>query len=136
MYKIQSVFKNDVVVQDSGVTNSPEAITGGYTGGSKEPVNSLSSSTLVLGGSPTKAQAYLETTSQEPAPSRWSIPTSVIRQGNAPEDLGIVSWSRTKPLPRRLDGYVYDVNLGQDTYIYVIDHGLNGQGSVSNVAIT
>ncbi|KAL8692227.1 MAG: hypothetical protein Q9218_002703 [Villophora microphyllina] len=56
---------------------------------------------------------------------RPSPPRSVILQSNAPQDLDLVSWSVVKPPPWKMKGYAYDVNFGQDTYIYVIDNGLN-----------
>ena len=52
-------------------------------------------------------------------------PRTVILQPNAPQDLGLISWPSVKPLPWRMKGYVYDPSFGTDTYLYVIDNGLN-----------
>ena len=52
-------------------------------------------------------------------------PRTVILQSNAPQDLDLISWSPVKPLPWRMKGYVYDPSFGRDTYLYVIDNGLN-----------
>lgn len=60
--------------------------------------------------------------------------TTVIQRG-APQDLDVVSWDVNKPMPWRLNGYVYDVFYGRDTYIYVIDNGLNLNNSVRNSRI-
>ena len=62
---------------------------------------------------------------QSPEPTQNPIPRSVIIQTDAPQDLDLVSWSVTKPLPWRMRGYVYDLTFGRDTYIYVIDNDLN-----------
>lgn len=46
-------------------------------------------------------------------------------QRNVPQDLDLVSWPFGRSLPWSLKGYVYDVVLGYDTYIYVIGDGIN-----------
>ena len=58
------------------------------------------------------------------------IPRSVIIQTDAPQDLDLVSWSVAKPLPRKMSGYVYDLTFGTNTYVYVIDNGLNNLNKV------
>ena len=55
-----------------------------------------------------------------PQPAR-----TAILQSNAPQDLDLISWSPVKPLPWRMKGYVYDPSFGNDTYLYLIDNGLN-----------
>lgn len=49
------------------------------------------------------------------------------KQRDAPQDLDIVSWPPRKRLPLfgKLPWYVYDVARGTDTYIYIIDNGIN-----------
>ena len=48
-----------------------------------------------------------------------------VRQENAPQDLDLVSWPPSKVWTANMPGYDYDVTMGVDTYIYVIDHGIN-----------
>ena len=67
---------------------------------------------------------------QSPEPTQNPIPRSVIIQTDAPQDLGLVSWSVAKSLPWKMRGYVYDLTFGRDTYIYVIDNGLNNLNKV------
>lgn len=44
----------------------------------------------------------------------------------APLDLSVVSWPPRKKLPWWLsEGYTYDEAFGDETYIYVIDNGVN-----------
>lgn len=53
-------------------------------------------------------------------------------QRDAPQDLKLVSWPpRTRiPLFRKMPFYVYDVAMGTDTYIYIIDNGINKDNAV------
>ena len=67
---------------------------------------------------------------QSPEPTQNPIPRSIIIQTDAPQDLDLVSWSVAKPLPRKMSGYVYDLTFGRDTYIYIIDNGLNNLNKV------
>ena len=67
---------------------------------------------------------------QSPEPMQNPIPGSVIIQTDAPQDLDLVSWSVAKLLPRKMSGYVYDLTFGRDTYIYIIDNGLNSLNKV------
>ena len=76
----------------------------------------LTPSFPLIGPAPSKP-----TTTPRPAPPSRSI----LLQSDAPQDLSLVSWSLTKPLPWRLPGYVYDPTFGRDTYLYLIDNGLN-----------
>lgn len=53
-------------------------------------------------------------------------------QTDAPQDLDLVSWPPRKRLPflGKMQKYVYDVSRGTDTYIYIIDNGLNEDNAV------
>ena len=53
-------------------------------------------------------------------------------QPDAPQDLDLVSWPPSKRVPV-IDGmkwYVYDIARGTDTYIYIIDNGINKDNAV------
>ena len=54
-------------------------------------------------------------------------------QRDAPQDLDIVSWPARKRIPGfgKMPAYVYDVARGVDTYIYIIDNGINQDNAVS-----
>ena len=54
-----------------------------------------------------------------------------VRQKNAPQDLDLVSWPPLKDWVRKMPGYDYEVTAGLDTYIYVIDNGVNMRNNVS-----
>ena len=56
------------------------------------------------------------------------------KQHDAPQDLDIVSWPPRKGLPffGKLPWYLYDVARGTDTYVYIIDNGINMGNDVSN----
>ena len=56
------------------------------------------------------------------------------KQRDAPQDLDIVSWPPRKRLPLfgKLPWYLYDVARGVDTYIYIIDNGINQDNNVSS----
>lgn len=49
------------------------------------------------------------------------------RQRDAPQDLDLVSWPPRKRLPvvGKMPCYVYDIARGIDTYIYIIENGIN-----------
>ena len=53
-------------------------------------------------------------------------------QRDAPQDLDLVSWPPRKRLPAsgNMPWFVYDVARGTDTYIYVIDNGINEDNDV------
>ena len=53
-------------------------------------------------------------------------------QMDAPQDLDLVSWPPRKRLPflGKMQKYVYDLSRGTDTYIYIIDNGLNEDNAV------
>lgn len=57
---------------------------------------------------------------------------SIIRQKNAPQDLDLVSWPPLKHWVRKMPGYDYEVAAGFDTYVYVIDNGINMGNTVSD----
>ena len=57
----------------------------------------------------------------------------IAKQKDASADLRLVSWPADKDLPFfwNRQPYVYDDAKGRDTYVYVIDEGVNTQHSVS-----
>ena len=59
-------------------------------------------------------------------------------QRDAPQDLDLVSWPPRKRLPifGKMQFYKYDVARGIDTYIYVIDNGMNQDNAVRNPILT
>lgn len=54
------------------------------------------------------------------------------RQRDAPQDLDLVSWPPRKRLPvvGKMPCYVYDIARGIDTYIYIIENGINKDNDV------
>ena len=60
------------------------------------------------------------------------------RQRDAPQDLDLVSWPphKLKPLFGKLKWYMYDVGRGVDTYIYIIDNGINKDNAVRTQFLT
>lgn len=61
--------------------------------------------------------------------SEVSAKDQVILQSSASEDLAIISWPPFQKLPkpkrRPLSEYYYNVLAGVDSYVYVIDSGIN-----------
>ena len=58
---------------------------------------------------------------------------------DAPQDLDLVSWPPRKRLPlfdRKMKWYTYDIERGLDTYIYIIDTGLNPDNAVRTPILT
>ena len=55
-------------------------------------------------------------------------------QRDAPQDLDLVSWPPRKRLPifGKMPYYRYDVAVGIDTFIYIIDNGINKDNAVRN----
>ena len=53
-------------------------------------------------------------------------------QRDAPQDLDLVSWPPRKRLPAfgKMPWFVYDIARGIDTYVYVIDNGINEDNAV------
>ena len=53
-------------------------------------------------------------------------------QRDAPQDLDLVSWPRRKRIPvfGKMPWYIYDVARGVDTFIYILDSGINVDNSV------
>ncbi|KAL8699224.1 MAG: hypothetical protein Q9201_006122 [Fulgogasparrea decipioides] len=107
---VKSVLPNVIVVKDCEAASATEILNG------------QSNATISDSGNEGATQ-----TPRPPPRPRPPPPRSVVLQPNAPQDLDIVSWSVVKPLPWKMKGYAYDVKFGRDTYIYVIDNGLNGQ---------
>ena len=56
-------------------------------------------------------------------------------RSDAPQDLDLVSWPAAKPLPWKMRGYVYDITFGMDTYIYIIDNGVNENHAVPGLRL-
>lgn len=57
---------------------------------------------------------------------------NVILQTDAPQDLDLISWPPGRKLPffGEMEGYAYSPLEGVDTYIYIIDWGINPQHTV------
>lgn len=57
---------------------------------------------------------------------------NVILQTDAPQDLDLISWPPGRKLPYfgNMEGYAYQPLEGVDTYIYIIDWGINPQHTV------
>lgn len=52
-------------------------------------------------------------------------------QQDAPQDLDLVSWPPRKRIPLfGMPWYAYDVARGTDTFIYIIDNGINTDNAV------
>ena len=54
-----------------------------------------------------------------------------VRQKDAPQDLDLVSWPPLKDWVKKMPGYDYDVTAGLDTYVYIIDNGINMPNTAS-----
>ena len=61
----------------------------------------------------------------------------VRSQRDAPQDLDLVSWPPRKRLPvfGKMPYFVYDIYEGVDTYIYIIDNGINKDNAVRNPSL-
>ena len=59
-------------------------------------------------------------------------------QRDAPQDLDLVSWPPRKRLPTsgKMPWFVYDVAKGTDTYVYIIDNGINEGNAVRMPTLT
>ena len=62
-------------------------------------------------------------------PSNLATANGVLRQRNAPLDLKVVSWA-PDTLFGDLSSYCFEKVSGDDTYIYIIENGLNPKNSV------
>ena len=67
-----------------------------------------------------------------PKPESPELKRPRISQPDAPQDLDLVSWPPRTRLPNfgKMPGYKYDVTRGVDTYIYIIDNGINMDNAV------
>ena len=87
-----------------------------------------------LEDSATNASAFtnLDSTQSTKATSQLGGPHR--SQRDAPQDLDLVSWPPRKRLPTfgRMPWFVYDIARGIDTYVYVIDNGINEDNAVRN----
>ena len=57
--------------------------------------------------------------------------TGVNMQDDAPSDLDVVSWARGEPFSS-LKGYAYDASAGLNTYVYIIENGIDPDHPVSH----
>ena len=66
-----------------------------------------------------------------------SIADTIIRQLNAPQDLKLVSWPPRPPgiQLRDLKSFAYDDEGGDDTYIYLIENGIEPKNKASGPAV-
>ena len=85
------------------------------------------------GGSLTNSSIFTsanKSTESKQAKSGLELPFR--QQQDAPQDLDLVSWPPRKRLPvfGKLPYYRYDVTRGIDTYIYIIDNGINTDNAV------
>ena len=85
------------------------------------------------GESLTNNSVLSTTNSTEPDEPSAGLMSPRRKQYDAPLDLDIVSWPPRKRLPvsGNWPGYWYDVARGVDTYIYIIDNGINMDNGVS-----
>ena len=85
------------------------------------------------GESPTNTSVLSTANSTGPDEASPGLMLPRRKQRDAPQDLDIVSWPPRKRLPLfgKLPWYYYDVARGVDTYIYIIDNGINQDNNVS-----
>lgn len=88
--------------------------------------------------SSTDASAFTiaDATRSDNASQQLKLPLRMQR--DAPQDLDLVSWPPRKRLPvfGNMPGYRYDVARGTDTYIYIIDNGINADNAVRSPIFT
>lgn len=86
------------------------------------------------GESLTNTSVPSTTDSTEPDEASPGLMLPRRKQQDAPQDLDIVSWPPRKRLPffGKLPWYLYDIARGIDTYIYIIDNGINKDNDVSS----
>ena len=53
--------------------------------------------------------------------------SGIVTQSNSPDDLSLLSWGQQTEPPRDMADYPYRFNstFTEDTYVYVIDKGVN-----------
>ena len=85
-----------------------------------------------LEDSPTNISAFTTVDSTQSTKASPQLKIPMRSQRDAPQDLDLVSWPPRKRLPASgiMPYFVYDVARGIDTYIYVIDNGINEDNAV------
>ena len=85
-----------------------------------------------LEDSPTNVSAFTTVNSTQSTKASPQLKLPMRIQSDAPQDLDLVSWPPRKRLPAfgNLPFFVYDVARGIDTYVYVIDNGINEDNAV------
>lgn len=84
------------------------------------------------GESLTNASSATAVNSEESHQASSGLQLPLRRQRDAPQDLDIVSWPPNKRIPlfSKMPWYTYNVGSGIDTYIYIIDNGINRDNAV------
>lgn len=84
------------------------------------------------GGSFTLTNSSAFTSANKSTESVSELKLPFRQQPDAPQDLDLVSWPPRKRLPvfGKMPYYRYDVTKGVDTYIYIIDNGINKDNAV------
>ena len=84
-----------------------------------------------LEDSPTNISAFTTVDSTQSTKASPQLKIPMRSQRDAPQDLDLVSWPPRKRLPAgNMPYFVYDVARGIDTYVYVIDDGINEDNAV------
>lgn len=87
------------------------------------------------GGTTSKSIAIIESNStvSNSSTSPKGLGATSIQPG-APQDLDLLSWPPDKYLPwnGKMKGYAYDMWGGRNTFIYVIDNGINMNNDVGD----
>ena len=85
-----------------------------------------------LEDSPTNVSASTTVNSTQGTEANPQLKIPMRSQRDAPQDLDLVSWPPRKRLPAsgNMPWFVYDVARGVDTYVYVIDNGINEDNAV------
>lgn len=84
------------------------------------------------GGSLTNSSSFTSANSTGSSQEKSELKGPFRQQRDAPQDLDLVSWPPGKRLPvlGKMPYYRYDVAKGIDTYIYIIDNGINIDNAV------
>lgn len=85
-----------------------------------------------LEDNPTNISAFTNVDGTQSTNASPPLKLPMRSQRDAPQDLDLVSWPPRKRLPSsgNLPWFVYDVAKGIDTYVYVIDNGINEDNAV------
>lgn len=84
------------------------------------------------GESSTNTSAFTNTSSVGSGQASPDLKLPFRTQRDAPQDLDLVSWPPRKRIPvfGKMPWYRYDVARGTDTFIYIIDNGINKDNAV------